>query len=284
MTTTTRPWEYSAFAVTVLRTERLSPGFVRVTLTGPDLHHFAPWGLDQRIKLVLPMPDGTTPDFGLLAQPTPHPTHWYTRWKALPEDRRNVLRTYTPAAVRPEARELDVDVFVHEPAGPASQWALTCRAGDTLVITGPDIRAGYTGYGIHYTPPVRPEQILLIGDESAIPAMRNILEQLPGATRAQVFLQIGNPADNLLPSSSSATRIEVVRRITPGRDGLGTAIRTWGQGPGAQWVQNDAFYVWIAGEKTATTDARRYLTTELGIDRQKVAFLAYWNNGGPLVA
>ncbi|MCD2498484.1 siderophore-interacting protein [Microbacterium nymphoidis] len=279
---TTHPWEYSAFAVTVLRTARLSPGFVRITLTGHDLRHFAPWGLDQRIKLVLPMPDGTTADFGLLDQPTPHPTHWYTRWKALPEDRRNVLRTYTPAAIRPEDRELDVDVFIHEPAGPASRWALTCRAGDALVITGPDIRAGYTGYGIHYTPPMRPETIVLVGDESAIPAMRNILTEIPDGTRAQVFVDVRNPADNLLPSPSPALRIEVVDRVTSEHDGLEAAIRAWGQDEGAEWVRTPASYAWIAGEKNATTSIRRYLTAELGIDRRQVAFLAYWNSGGPL--
>nr|WP_269450228.1 siderophore-interacting protein [Gordonia sp. LAM0048] len=92
----TRPWEYSAFPVTVASTQRISPNFIRVTLLDPSLGNFAPWGLDQRIKLVLPMVDGTEPDFGLLEDPTPHPKQWYTRWKELPADRRNELRTYTP--------------------------------------------------------------------------------------------------------------------------------------------------------------------------------------------
>lgn len=62
-----RPWEYSAFPVEVSAREMLSPGFLRLTFAGDAVRHFAPWGVDQRIKLVLPLPDGGLADFGLLA-------------------------------------------------------------------------------------------------------------------------------------------------------------------------------------------------------------------------
>lgn len=152
MSTPHRPWAYSAFPVQVSRSRALSPRFVRITFRGDALRHFAPWGIDQRIKLVLPLADGTFSDTGLLDEPTPHPSDWYTRWKALDEDRRNVLRTYTPAAVRAADHELDVDFFLHDPAGPASAWAARARPGDRVVITGPDERVGWTGYGIHWAP------------------------------------------------------------------------------------------------------------------------------------
>ena len=84
-----RPWESSAFPVRVVRARRVTPGFLRITLAGPALADFAPWELDRRIELVLPMSDGSRPEFGLLDEPTPHPQQWYTRWKELPEGRRN---------------------------------------------------------------------------------------------------------------------------------------------------------------------------------------------------
>lgn len=203
MTTTTssaldRPWEYSAFPVTVQRSRQISPGFRRITLGGEALHHFADWGLDQRIKLVLPMPDGSRPDFGLLADPTPHPSHWYARWKELPEDGRNALRTYTytPAAIRPTAGEIDVDVFLHEPAGPASAWALNCAPGDS----------------------------------SALPAMRNILSALSAGTPADVFLELADPADNTLDEPDVDTRVHVVQQDAASVAGraLECAVREWG--------------------------------------------------------
>lgn len=279
-----RPWEYSAFRVTVAGTQRIAPHFIRVTLAGSALRHFAPWGLDQRIKLVLPMADGTEPDFGLLEDPTPHPKQWYARWKALPSDRRNELRTYTPSAVRPDAGEIDVDVFVHEPAGPASRWALTCSPGDRLVITGPDIRVGDTGYGIHYRPPRAPGRLLLIGDESAMPAIANILAATPPTTRTDVLLELADPLDDIVGARHSHGRIQhVIRGRDTGRR-LDDAVRDWGAQYAVDFRDDvPAAYAWIAGEATATTRIRRHLTKDLGIDKDHVAFLGYWKLGGPLV-
>lgn len=280
----TRPWEYRAFPVTVRRTRRLSPGFIRVTLAGPTLGEFAPWGLDQRIKLVLPAPDGSRPNFGLLDDPTPHPKEWYTRWKALPEASRNVLRTYTPAAVRPEQGEIDVDLFIHQPAGPASAWALACRPGDEIVITGPDARAGYTGYGIHYTPPSPPQRIVLIGDESALPAIRNILEAQPADTTVDVILELGDLADDLLGGRWPGAGIRLVApEVRPGV-ALERAVVEWVEHAAITAAGRSEMYAWVAGEASATTRIRRYLTSTAGLDKARVAFLGYWALGGPLVS
>ncbi len=281
-----RPWEYSAFAVRVARRHLVTPHFLRITLAGRALRHFAPWGLDQRIKLVLPMPDGSTPDFGLHGEPTPHPREWYTRWKALPEERRNVLRTYTPSAIRPEAEEIDVDVFVHEPAGPASRWALSCAPGDTLTITGPDIRAGYTGYGIHYVPPSPPAHILLVADESALPAANNILHTLGASVRVDVLLELADQHDDVL-SGSGQGRADIRRRVVTraGHPGgaLEDAVQRWLDADGSDFLTHGAAaYAWVAGESGAVTRIRSTLA-DAGVPKERLAFLGYWKQGGPLV-
>ena len=275
-------WEYSAFPVRVARAQRLTPGFVRVTLAGPALRHFAAWGLDQRIKLVLPTSDGTTPDFGLLANPTPHPKDWYGRWKALPEAERNVLRTYTPSGIRPELAEIDVDLFIHEPAGPASAWASTCQPGDELVITGPDARVGRTGYGIHYTPSAPPARVLLIGDESALPAIRNIVLALPSGVPADVLIELGHRADGALLPQGPRVRTEAVDRGARAGEQLEKAVRRW-TGVHDDLRGGAGLYAWIAGEAAATTTIRRHLTTDFALAKEQVAFLGYWRLGGPLV-
>ena len=48
---------------------------------------------------------------------------WYARWRALPDERRNPIRTYTVRAVRRDAPEVDVDIVLHGDGGPASRWA-----------------------------------------------------------------------------------------------------------------------------------------------------------------
>lgn len=279
-----RPWAYSAFRTRVSRRLVLSPGFIRITLAGPGLRNFAPWGLDQRIKLVLPMADGSVADFGLLADPTPHPSDWYARWRALPEGERNVLRTYTPAAIRPEAGEIDVDVVIHEPPGPASRWALDARIGEEIVLTGPDIRAGETGYGIAWRPGGA-RRVLIVGDETAFPAIRNILDALEEGVRATVIVEVGEPGDDLIsPRRGSAVSVEVSRRDGIPGSGLDTAVRAWAAtestsgGPEATVVADD-LYVWIAGEAGSVARVRRYLSDELGVPKERISFLGYWRHG-----
>jgi len=280
--TADRPWAYSAFAVEVAAVAWLSPRFVRITLRGDALEHFAPWGLDQRIKVVLPLPGGGLADFGLLDEPTPHPSSWYSRWKELDPDARNVLRTYTPAAIRVPECEIDVDFFVHEPAGPASAWAAAARPGDRLVITGPDSRMGWTGYGIHWTPGDA-RRFLLVGDETAAPALRNIAASLPADARACVILGVDDPADDVV-SDAVPAHVAVERVPHRGGDGaLADAVRAWGLQHGAVAAADDGFGVWLAGESGVVTGIRRHLVRDVGIAKERISFLGYWRVGGALV-
>lgn len=282
--TADRPWAYSAFPVEVRKRTMLSPRFVRVTLAGDSLRNFAAWGTDQRIKVVLPLPDGSTADFGLLDEPTPHPSDWYARWRALPEDERNVLRTYTPAAIRAEVGEIDVDFFLHEPAGPASTWAAAAAPGDRLVITGPDARMGWTGYGLHWQPGDA-QRFLLVADEAALPAVRSILASLAPEASAHVILECANAADDLLSAAAPTNaHVQLLLRNSGDSTAIETAVRRWGAAHGHEARTDAGFYAWIAGESGATTTVRRYLTSDLGITKNRVSFLGYWKSGGPLVA
>lgn len=273
-----RSWAYTAFPVEVSAVARLTPNFVRITFTGETLKHFAPWGLDQRIKLVFPHPDGSFADFGLLADPTPHPSHWYARWKQLPAEECNVLRTYTPSGIRPAMREVDVDMLIHDPPGPASQWAQSAEVGDRLVINGPDARNGYTGYGLHWSPG-EAANLLLAGDETAFPAMANIHGSLGKGAKVEILAESSDPLDgDLLPTSANV----VVRQSNTGPGtGLEELIREWGTRQDLATLDDDA-YIWIAGESDAVARIRRYLTKELGIAKNRIAFFGYWRAGGPL--
>ena len=282
LSTEARPWAYSAFPAVVRAREMVSPHFLRLTLAGESLRHFADWGLDQRIKVVLPRPDGSFADFGLLDEPTPHPSNWYTRWRALPEGERNVLRTYTPAAIRAEEGEIDIDFFLHENAGPASAWATAAAPGDHLVVNGPDTRMGWTGYGLHWQPGDA-RRFLLVADETAFPSVRNILGSLPGDAYADVILECADPADDLVSVSAPPNaRLRRVLRASGAPD-VEEAVRRWGDEHGTTTHNDPGFYAWIAGESGTTTTIRRYLTTELGIAKEHVSFNGYWKNGGPLI-
>ena len=103
--------------VVVESVEDLTPYLRRVVLTGPDLDRVHPTTLDRRIKLVLPRAEGDTlPDL-------PRDARWYDAWRALPDDARPAVRTYTARAVRPQDRALVVDLVLHDHPGPAGRWA-----------------------------------------------------------------------------------------------------------------------------------------------------------------
>ncbi len=187
---------FRMFDVQVRRVEKLSPSFLRVTFTGHDLHEFADNGLDQRIKLVFPAPDGGYEHLVRTGE-------WYAAWRAQPEERRNPLRTYTVRAVRPETSEVDIDLVLHGDAGPASRWALAARPGSEIVLLGPnDLWTGAHG-GVEFSRPVRSHALLLAGDETAVPAIASILGSLPADEVGEVFLEVPYEGD-VLPVTAPA--------------------------------------------------------------------------------
>lgn len=261
------------FATVVTRVVRLSPGFVRVTLTGPDLGVFAPYGLDQRIKILLGEPcDGLLP--GLPER------EWRRVWRAVPEHRRPVLRSYTAYEVRPDARELDLDFYVHDPAGPASEWALAARPGDPLLVSGPDVRAGAPDHGVQWCPGGATERVLLAADETAYPAVRGILAALPAGVRATVLLEAGHAADAATLDDVTAGHDAhvLLRDGRRGGQALVAAVEAWAaeHGPAAA-AAGDAFYAWVATESTRLAGARAALAGA-GLAPERVHTQGYWHD------
>ncbi len=258
---------YRTFPVRVAAVRRLSPAFVRVTFTGPDLGECAPSGFDQRIKLLFPLPD-----HGLTSCPSG--PDWYGEWRALPEERRNPMRTYTVRAARPAARELDVDLMLHGATGPASAWAERAALGDEVVLVGPNGRFDGPRGGVEWQPPADPSCLLLAGDETAVPAISAIAESLPTGARARVLLEVPS-ADDVLPlAAPTGTEITWLERApgTPHGSPLTAAVCAL-DGLGSQP------YVWLAGEAGTVTALRRHLVREAGVDRAAVTFLGYWRRG-----
>ncbi|MPZ29101.1 MAG: siderophore-interacting protein [Micromonosporaceae bacterium] len=303
MTEAVLPWRL--FAVRVRRVCRLSPTFRRVTFTGPDLDRFADNGFDQRIKLVLPLPGA-----GGMAH-LPGGPDWYARWRELPDEQRNPVRTYTVRAVRPADREVDVDLVRHGDVGPASRWAGVVRPGDAAALVGPD--AGYDGEhgGVEFRPSAAASQVLVAGDETAVPAVAAILERMPRRLAGEVLLEVPEPADTLPVQPPPGVRVSWLARggAAPGsrlvpavRSAAGRLLAgaTVGAGavggpaladvdpdrgllwevpagpPEASAVQ---WYAWLAGEAGVIRTLRRHLVSERGLDRRSVAFMGYWRLG-----
>ena len=297
---------YRPYRASVARLVQLTPNFVRVTFTGDDFDTFGTDGLDQRLKIVFPIDGYGISDIGADDEQTIADGSWYARWRALPDERRNPFRTYTVRAIRPGERELDVDMVSHGDGGPASRWLNRATVGDEVVIVGPDAGSIDSAIGIDWHPGAA-TQLLLAGDETAAPAICAVLESLPHGRRAQAFIEVPDAADRLpidLPSGCSVTWLH--RGGGPVGTNLDPAVRGWvadnlavirpALAASAQqlddvdvdlellWdspeeVTDGHFYAWLAGEASAIKLLRRFLVSETGIDRKRVAFMGYWRAG-----
>lgn len=295
---------YRPFRVTVTQTRRICPSFLRVTLAGPDLDLFGRDGLDQRVKIVFPLPDGTLCDID--APEVVEEGTWYERWRALPDGARNPLRTYTVRRVRHAARELDVDLVVHGGSGPAARWLEAVRPGDDVIVIGPDARSIHSHVGIDFRPgPAR--RLLLAGDETAAPAICAILEALPADRVAQAFIEVPDADDRFELDLPAAAEVAWLPRAgAPVGARLVPAVAGWAReaadllaaaaAPTSQqlvevdvdrellWESpaappDEAFYAWLAGEAGVIKDLRRLLVRGHGVDRSRVAFMGYWRQG-----
>lgn len=226
--------------VTVRRTERLSSSFVRVTLGHPDLADFGVDGplLDQRIKLILPAPGGGFPSLS--------EGSWWSELAGLPDHQRCPVRTYTVAGVVGTGADtaIQVDLVLHPGAhGPGSAWAARAAVGDELMVVVP--RRGEAFGGIEFDPGPA-EDLLLVGDETALPAVAQILAGLTAPRRGVVFLEVPRGddvrADLTIPDGITVTWLvrghrpvgeALVERVSDhlGRRGLPQADS--GPGPGS---------------------------------------------------
>lgn len=296
---------YRPFAVSVSRVRRLSRSFVRITFTGPDLQACAPNGWDQRIKVLLPIPGRGLSD-------CPSGADWYGEWRALPEDRRNPIRTYTVRAWRPGPTELDVDFVLHGSTGPASAWAERATVGDEVALVAPNASfPGPTG-GFEWHPPADASCLLVAGDETAVPAVCAIAESLPPGRRARVLLEVPTADDVLplhaptgvavtwLPRSTAVAAAPVphgrllTHAVIAAVGGRTTATAPtaplddvdvdagilW-EAPGEAALprRSPGPYAWLAGEAGMVKGLRRHLVQEAGLDRSSVAFMGYWRLG-----
>jgi iron complex transport system ATP-binding protein len=221
---TTEP-AYLLFAVQVREVTRLTPSFVRITFTGNELDWFADNGDDQRIKVVLPGPSGDP-----LTPPDPldesDADGWYSHWLSLPEERRNPMRTYTVRQVRSDRREVDVDFVLHGDGGPASRWAGSVSVGDSVQLVGPNAHHCGPTRASGWNPPPEEATLLIVGDETALPAVASILGGLPATAQGTALIEVPEAGDILSLTAPSGIRVEWVVRGGAGHgDRLSAAVR-----------------------------------------------------------
>ncbi|MGW4366533.1 ABC transporter ATP-binding protein/permease [Nocardia takedensis] len=220
---------------TVLRTEQTTPRMRRVWLTAPSL----------------------------FTEISVEPTAWLRFWFPDPQGSETEFqRGYTIAEYRPDSGEFAVDFVLHEPAGPASAWAVAVQGGETVEVTSfgsknfavaEDLPAGY----------------LLIGDSASIPAINSILAAVPPTVAVEVYLEKHHDDDLLIPlTPHPLARTHWVPRTS--ESALAEAIeqRDW-----SNW------YAWASPESKSLKHVRTRLRDDFGFPKAEIYAQAYWVHG-----
>ncbi|MGQ4518180.1 siderophore-interacting protein [Dermabacteraceae bacterium P13077] len=280
---------YALFDTRITARHFISPTLLRITLSGPDLALVGTTGLDQRIKLLFVRDDAHAD--AILARNAP----WRELYSSLPEDEKPVARTYTFAELRPAQCEVDIDVVIHDghAHGPGSAFALEAPYGSRVIMSGPrgDV-PGHDELGIAWYPDYDILQnVLLVGDETALPAIRGILKQLPAQVSGRAVIEVPYPED-IDEEVTAPDGVEVV-----------WCVRDAGQTAFAQLpfpvTEEDkkAFYAgdedemlwqeeaepgqwlgWVAGE-TQWVAKIRSAARRAGIAKRQASFMGYWRKG-----
>ena len=240
----------------VLRTTRLTPHMIRVVLGGEGLTGF-PVGefTDHYVKLLFP-PAGAT--YGA-------PFDVEQLRAQLPPELWPVTRTYTVRAWDAEAGELTIDFVYHGDAGFAGPWAAQAAPGDRIQFFGP---------GGAYTPSPDADWHLLVGDESALPAIGAALPRLAAGVPALVFVEVEGPAEQQ-PDLVFGEGVSVVW-VHRGDGAPGEAVVTAVK---AVELPAGTGHVFVHGEAGLVKDLRLHLRTERGLDPAFTSISGYWRLG-----
>jgi NADPH-dependent ferric siderophore reductase len=239
--------------VTVLRTERLNPRLGRVTLAGPELEGLVVEQAAASVRVLLPPANGAA-----LVVPA-----WAGNEFLLPDGRRPIIRTLTPRRLDRSRLELDVEVVIHG-TGAAAEWVSRARPGSEAAVSGPA-----RGYTIDEAAP----GFLLAGDETAIPAISQLLERLPADRPVHAEIEIADPDARLdMPPHPGAAVFWRVRApgSAPG-DALVAAVRAVDLAPDTR--------AWVAGEAAGVQRIRRLFFEERGLPRAHATVRGYWKHG-----
>lgn len=252
---------------TVRSVTRLSPSMTRVSFVGADLREIVDAGPDQAVKIFFPSagqrrpqlppaPDDVDPDAAVLS--------WYQTYLAMPDEIRPPMRTYTIRSLRAEQGELDVDFVVHGDDGPAAQWAQRAKPDDEVALLGP------TG---SYTVPEHAAWQLLAGDETALPAIGAIIENLVPGTIARAFIEVPDPGERQHFHSRGDVDVQwVPRGSMPHGQQLIETLH-------AADLPTGSPYAWVSGEASMVKYLRRHLVTDRGFDKRAINFAGYWRHG-----
>lgn len=234
---------------TVVSNERITPLMARITFTDPSFAEFPSAAYDDHVKLWFPA-EGAEP---VVPVPGANGLDW-PKGVTAPEG-----RDYTPRRFDRTRQEIVIDFVLHD-GGVAAEWALNAKPGDVLGIGGP--RASFV---------VRNDfaYYVLIGDETALPAIGRRIEELPAGTKILAFIEIADHTERQCLKGTADLDLTWIERSTGAS--LVAVVKNAPQPPGEG-------YIFIAGEAAMTSIVREHFI-DCGHNPDHIKAAGYWRRG-----
>jgi NADPH-dependent ferric siderophore reductase len=238
----------------VRRTEQLTPHMIRVVAGGADLAAFpeTPY-TDRYVKILFPQPGVVYPE----------PFDVEQIRGTLPREHWPSMRTYTVRALDHAAGELTIDFVYHCDEGLAGPWAAAARPGDTLRLLGP---------GGAYAPDPEADWHLMVGDESALPAIGAACERVPAGVPVVAVLEVADAAEEQALKTAGDLRVTWLYRDSGAPDQLVDSVK-------ACEFPAGRVHAFVHGEAGFVKDVRRHLVDERGVARDLLSISGYWRRG-----
>ena len=195
------------------------------------------------------------------------------RWPRVAKDGRIVwpegahgvsLRSYTARRQDPAAGEVEIDFVLHGD-GPAAAWAAAAAPGVPLGV------AGAGSMGDHPA-----GSLLLVGDETALPAISRILAAAPATARGVAFVEVADAAEEQPLARPDGIAVHWLHRegIAPGESTLLVdAVAALDRPPG------DDVFAWAGAESATVRAIRADLRGRWGLGRAQHHAIGYWRRG-----
>ncbi|WP_166982995.1 siderophore-interacting protein [Paramicrobacterium fandaimingii] len=255
-------------ALTVVRTEQLTPHLVRVHLGGDGFDAYIADADTARLDatdtysklLFAKLELGLTPPYDL-----------EKLRETLPFEDLPVRRTYTIRSINEAEKTIAIDFVVHGSDGIAGPWAAAAQPGDIVSLSSP---------GGQFTPSQDASvQRLILGDDSAIPAIAAALEAMPEDAVGRAIIEVGDANDEITLMHPAGVEVTWLHRAGAEHGiPLVEAARALPK-PKSTDNPDAAIEVFAHGERAAMKQLRRLLHTEWGIDRRALSLSAYWALG-----
>lgn len=179
-----------------------------------------------------------------------------------PDDGKEHQRGYTLIDIDEDAQEYSIDFLLHDPAGPAGQWAERAEEGDELVVTPFGVR-------LFTVPDPAPAGYLLVADAAGVPAIRELVTAIGPLLPIEVYIGVYRDDDRKVPlPTGSNVRIHWVPVIEETSVAQALEARDW-----SQWK------AYLVSESGVLRHCKKRLMEEFGFPRSEIGGQAYWKQG-----